>query len=657
METYIDSHIFNYTGQELKSIINKAIQYCKSLINNIKPLSNEEKISKFYDHIYIINYYYAMSGIMQLVSTDDIWNDIDIILETYINSFYKNKNIKIIIQNLVINNFEDKMFIDKLIKKFNECESSTSNKIKNNIKKLIVIIKNILENHKVLEITKEIQQYIPENNSSYINLNRSSYIYLQKRIKDYNIRNQIETEYFEKSENCLNYLSQIIILRSQFSVLHSCPNYFEYLFIQNNAETQDIKYLINDLNNKITIKTQKEILRFKKELLKDGEKRNIQSSDIIYYHEKLKCNNKFILKNVLQIIFNIIQENFGLIFKKINNQDNLWHQSIVTYEVYEKTQFIGLLYIDLLNRLGKSIDTPICVVLTHKYVHKFCNLNNPSQIVLLGNYKDFDSKILGYTEIILLFKEFGNIIQHLLYTNTSGLYHNDPEFNNMMPFIMEQFAWERTTIENLCISNGNNINIKILIDNIIFMRLLDLTLTIKIKCVNALFDHIIHSSSEIVNLLIENNSSAILLNLYKKIYADIMLSINVNFNTNINGIHPNVIIQEINGTEGLLFSNIICEIISFSIYHIIKHNKNHTFVNDVLKNNTEILKTAIYKFIRQIKNSYMLYIQELIGYSDIDTEKCIKENEKINVALSENTNYFNDDESDEENIIHIDRTL
>jgi hypothetical protein len=135
-------------------------------------------------------------------------------------------------------------------------------------------------------------------------------------------------------------------------------------------------------------------------------------------------------------------------------------------------------------------------------------------------------------------------------------------------------------------------------------------------------------------------------------------------NMEITGINPTVIQQEINGSEGIIYGNILTEILSFGIYNIIKTGKGISFFNNTLNVESTKIKKSLYDFIStHSTDSYDLYLQEVIGYSEIDTDVNIKEKENFkntNAILTDSSvNHFGEDsdesDNDSNNIIHIDR--
>jgi hypothetical protein len=246
------------------------------------------------------------------------------------------------------------------------------------------------------------------------------------------------------------------------------------------------------------------------------------------------------------------------------------------------------------------------------------------------------------------------------------MFHSD-EFATLLPQIMEYIAWEKETINEICKGLDETVP-----DHILFTRYIDFANSIKLRCVNAFFDHIIHNSSDVIEMIndsIKKNGKAgnILLSLYKKIYSDIMSAQRDILNLNINGINSTLLYQEINGSEGMLYGNILTEILSYGVFSLIRSgrdkrnhkNSGNYFIKNVLNSNPIKLKKTLYKFISKLgEDSYDLYLQKLIGYNEIDTDVNMKQ-----ILLDNNSNHFaeetNEPSSDEdlEEVIHMERRL
>jgi hypothetical protein len=656
---FICKNIFNPNKNSQKNI-NKIIDYCSRIQYKI---INEDSKEFYYilELINIIDFVYNSITLMLLIQYNHILSECDKSIMLFINSFYNNKIIyeKLLnIKNKIDNN---QLFVyEKIVDKFNKIHAEKSYN-------LLKLMNNIKENiNKILEIdtdydTSKIKKYINHDIPKNILLTKNSYFYLQRTISDSDIRNDIEKQYFKKSHNTFGLLSKLIIHRHNYALIYNKKTYFDYIKKKTPDESKEIRNLINDLIEKIDNKSRKEIERIRRELKKDGSNKKVDLYDIIYYYDKLKTKILFKPNNVLSILLNLLKIYFGLNIVT-SKSNNLWNKSVITYEVSNSNNIIiGYLFVDLEKKDGSNINSPTAIRLSKKF-KKGSNIITDNNVVLLSNYKDLNSNCMTYSDIVYLFKEFGNALQYLV-KNYDGFIISDNQFNILFSQLMEYIAWEKSTITKLCSEYDSSV-----IDHILFTRYIDFTNSIKLRCINALFDHIIHNSVDLIDILKKNDNDIhigdvrngeVLFSLYKQIYSDIMISQKDIVNLNINGINPSIIYQQINGSECILYENVLTEILSYGIYYVVKQGKGNLFINSVLQSEPHKFRKALYEYISEIENSYDLYINEVIGINEIDTEKNIEIKNKFknsNEILTDSvTNCFNennsDDSSDEDIII------
>lgn len=625
------------------------LKYASDLLDSLLSDTNHiTKINNLIEHTYIINHYYAVIGLMQLVTNDKEWYKCNKIIEKYMIKFYQNKNLMRIIAGLLklSKNDEHIHLCTKIIKKSQE--TSEVILLKKNMAQSVSIIQAELEKSVRVEIPNDMRSMLPTkindaiDKSNNLMINRSIYFYLQRKIRDSKIRTYIEKKYMSKSLLCFNEFANLLALRHKFALALDYDNFFQYKRQQHGAESNDITYLITDLMTKIDDRTKKEIDRIHRELAKDGQNKKVDMGDIIYYHEKLKSKNKFSPLKAINVIFEHVEKLFDIKFKKISKYQSLWHSSVSEYEMWYNDTFYGYLYFDLIARQDKNIITTTYLSLSHKYI-KGSKIYFPKG-VLIGNFDDLEDNCVSYSEIVILFREFGHAVQNLLLNTTIGIHHSHNEFENITAQIMEFLAWEKSTIQKICSNISSSTTLS---DHIIFTKYIDFGITIKLKCLNSLFDHIIHNSPSIIQLMsnMEHNKGSVICDLYKKIYKDVMSSFSNMLNLDLQYVNPNILIQETNGNEGILYGNILSEILAYTVYKSVKSGNGKKFINDVLLSNPNIsIKKLIHEYVANEQvDSYDLYMTELIGYSEVDTELNINEKNKYDVTDS--ANYF-DDNSD-----------
>ena len=636
----------------------------ETVINNCKKLEQEILSEKFdnlisdalFEWLYCINLLYKSVGLAKLINCTQNLSHVDETIEKYKVSFFNNENISKILSSLNIPNEKDN--IEKILRNFSNNKLSN---LPNKIKKITKEIRKKLDINSILITTNEMKKYV-NNLPDNLILTRQSYYYLQRKIQDTNTRNEIEKSFFQKSNNCLDLIAELISERSKYAISLGHNTFFELTQKKIHGNSNDIKSLINDLVIKIESRSRKEIDRVYRELKKDGYNKKVDLYDIIYYYEKLRTRHLFVPNKVIQILCEMVNEYFGLIMKKVVYDYELWSSNIDTYHI----EGLGFIHFDLQKQSNKKITSPVSIHLCQQYLDKN-NILHPTRIALIGGYADMNTKCITYSDIIYLFREIGYSIQLMSYQTQRGIMFHSDEFATLLPQIMEYIAWEKETINEIC--KGLD---EIVPDHILFTRYIDFANSIKLRCVNAFFDHIIHNSSDVIEIINDSikkngNAGKVLLSIYKKIYSDIMSAQSDILNLNINGINPTLLYQEINGSEGMLYGNILTEILSYGVFSLIRSgrdkknykNSGNYFIKNVLNSDLGKLKKTLYKFISNLReDSYDLYLQKLIGYNEIDTDVNMKQK-----LLDNNSNHFaeetNEPSSDEdlEEVIHMERRL
>lgn len=628
----VDKYVLKYMFGKDKKILQfaKFIEdHCKELEKGILTQNEEISLKLVYEYLYVVNTVYKNIGLLQLINGETFKelknanNSIELLQE----KFYSNVEI---FEKLVKN----KKTPEKILKKFILKQNPTIDEIQTSIKNLEQKIQSQLLSQNLIPVSKNIKSNI-SGIPNVINLSRQTYYYLQRNVYNAREREILEHHYMTHANKSLKDLAKLIIERHKFAVLSGSPTYFN-LIKKKTSNENTIKSDIEDLISKIDLKSRKEIDRIYRNLKTDKFDKKVDTNDIVYYCEKFKTKLEFTPNHVIKCLITLINKYFGIQFIEQSNVAT-WHENNIVYKVGFGKELFGYCCVDLEKRESKEMKSPICVHLCQQYT----NLENktfPTKIGIIANYTNLNIKCMTLSDVIYLFREFGYAIQMLSYKSSNGIYILNEEFDILMPQIMECILWERETVELLCSEHNN---IEDVIDNMLFTRHLQFAHSIKIKCINALFDHVIHNSQEFIKFLKsveESEHENLLISTYKKIYENIMFSQQDILNTNISGINPTVIQQEVNGSAGLVYCNIYTEILSFSIFHNIRSkiiNGGEQFIQNVMRANPSKIKTKLEEFIsKNNSDSYNIYLRELIGYNEIDTEM----NNNININISKINN-------------------
>lgn len=650
---FISKNIFNTNENTIKNV-NKIIDYSEKIKQKIKTGDQKDKTLYFIlEIINVIDFVYNSVSVMLLIEKNDILSSCEKNIEQFINNFYKDGDIFIAlknIKNMYDGGNNDTYTYNKIIKKFENINNSKLLSISKTCEKIKSNIDEILNNDYVIDCTK-IKKYkndIPDE----LLLTNNTYYYLQRIVSNSALRKEIEKSYFEKSKKSLNLLAKLIVARHEYALLNNKKSYFDYITEKTNEEGENIRKLIGDLLAKINTRSRKELERIHRELKKDGYDKKVDLYDIVYYYDKLKTKILFSPNIVLDVLFKLLTHYFNLKITKKIKDIKLWDKSIDIYDVTIDNIYIGCIFIDLLKRPNKKSMSPTAIRLSKRF-KKGENIITNNNIIIIANYTSINQKCMTYSDIVYLFKEFGNGLQYLI-KNYDSMIINDDKFNTLFSQLMEYIAWERTTIEKICYDSNSNI-----IDHILFTRYIDFANSIKLRCINAIFDNVLCNSDLyydglIKNLKNDNNPGDLLFTIYKDIYSEIMEPQKDIVNREINGINPSIVYQQINGSECILYENILTEILSYGIFYIIKKGNGKYFIKNVLQVQPNKFMNSLYQYISEIPNSFNLYIQEVIGFDEIDTEQ----NTKININhnhsndITDSTNAFNDnsDSPDVENI-------
>ena len=648
------SKLFQQKDTILRDEILRYLEFSHNKLNELLKKGSDIDIVKFLvADTYNFNKYHSYVGLKLVTSEDyEFWDIIDhklsdaselLLSDTRLYNrlvtILAQKSESINSQYITFVNRIVSGFIKKGIHKDTTRIKNISAMIRNNKNKVI----NKLENNPIINIDRNLLEFgktgkTRKSEKVRVELTRDNYFYLLNTISDANVRSKIETAYNMKSDSIMTDICKIIVLRQYYATELGYGSYFDYINNKNN-NSNDIKELIFDLISKVDLRATNEIERIHTELAKDGFNKKVEYNDIIYYHNKLQSKLLFKPSSVFASIFKSINKYFSISF--VSSDRPKWHNSVEVFECIDKrtNAKLGILYLDIAYSPGKRIDSPMFIKLSDKY-----QINGEmymAEVCITANYKDVGTRCMSYNEIVQMYREFGNVLQNISYISHTGLINYDKSFSNFLPQIMEYIAWERDTIENIAPESTPE-----QIDHIIFGRNIDVCYSIKTRCIQASVDHIIHNSKEFSSLvndyLKEAKSTApnILTTLYKKTFTEMMSKSRDILNTDIKSIPPNFIAQMINGNEGILYGNISSEILSYAVFSSIKDGKGEKFRKEVLEPTDKSFNNLLLQFISSIDtDTYNLYLSKIIGL-DIEND---------DELVTENTNFFDDKDSDSDN--------
>lgn len=638
--------IFNLHHNELLTKINNIISESEKMIENIlnilnNNLQDNEKIKLLIEDTFLFDTYYGVinTKILLAESNDELKSLLmaETKLKNYNTNFNKNKNLLDLIINLIktTNDEYNKIFlakmgqsIEKFGTRFNNVEKiskiliqleQTENNILTNIEKPL----NIKLDRQKLDAHSDSIMSTVYNDLNNVRINKKIYYYLLKKISDKKLRNDISDKFMKKFINILPLAGKLIILRDAYAKNLGNNNFYELISGKSTEETNNIHELIKDLNSQIDEKFNIIVFGLKSN---NNYTDKINLNDIIHLLNKFDVDIKIKPIEIMQIVMFTIQKKFNLEFKYSNVDSlNKYSNCIEIYDQQKKLR--GYIHVDLLSRETKNINQVTVIKLNNQYKE---NLPN---VYLLGCYSDLEKNYCNYSDLVIMFREFGNILMNIFALTPNGINEVDVEIYNFIPDFMEFLAYDNFVLDLVCTKlYGNDKNNIKRIKNIKIYKSYERIINLKIKCLHTLFDNIVHVSDSLINEIKKCELEDIktkLLQLYNKIFCDIFQKQKNIIHLDYNLITPQIIYNLIDGNQGLIFGSIISYILAFNCYDIITKSQNNTFnfIIELLENKNYSYKQTILNFISDKNIDYYTYF--LKNCLDIDDEENYYEEETI----------------------------
>jgi len=663
--------LINKSPQEIEKYVNMFIKSSLNLrYGIIENTDYSECMIGIIRDTYMCNLLMRYIGLMMLLSNDTFWIDLDNKITSYIANYYNNSKFKqkqIELYNHYYQKYQKNKtdydycrFLDKMI---NKSDTIKLSEIKKYISMYENRILNLLRIDPVMRIPKKYFTTIPkqfemdsDKDKMIIPLTEENYHYLLDIIDDIDIRHQIENQYNSRSETVMNDLSKLIILRHKYANELGYESYYKYINRGKHDNSETIKELITELNKSLDENTSSEVnsvYEFIKKINKNIP--YLSQSDILKYVRYSKSEIQFNLDDVIDVLFRVIETYFDLKITKSNCKS--WTDDMSVYELYDNTtnDLLGRLYVDIKynQKRIKNVSEPISIILTDRMLIGDSNKQfTVAEVALLGNY----NQQIDFDNIKKIFREMGYALTGLCYNSRVGLLNNDEEFSNFMPHLMEYILWDKDTI-TLLINSAKKYNKNIdhsFFDQIQNYRFIDISYNLKLRCVSSKFDHLIHNSPSLIKLYSTSerehkSAKPEIIKTYMMIYKEAFGCVENYHITDIKYIDPSTIVQIANGSQGVLYSNLMNEIFSYGSYWIIKNKKDKDFRKIVLSNSIENYRDLVRKYISKLDdNSFHLYMKNVINHYPSDH----KENKEHNKPV------FNDSFDDDffiNNTINIDQ--
>ncbi len=608
----------------IQNMIKNSENDLKNILEN-PNISDIKKIKMLIDNTFLFDTYSSGINLMTLLTKESEWKRAEILIKNYNVKINTNKDLLNCVIKLIdkTNDKYEKIFLAKMGKSMEKYGTVADNTDKitrimlqidqteNNIYSIIEKpIKLKIDRNKIDARSESIMSSVYNETNNTILINKKSYYYLIKKIKDKNIRLELESQYIKKFHNILPLVGKLLLLRDVYSKNLGFTNFYDLCSEKTNEETEELQSLITDLNNNLDVSFKKIIKELKDIIKKD----KITFNDIIYGISLITPEIKLKPIEIIQYVMITIQKKFNIEFKSSKQKSLNQYSNCI--EIYNSSKILkGYLFIDLLKRDGKNIDQTTVIKLNNQYG------DNLPSVYLMSSYSDLEKESCSYSELVNMFREFGNVLINLFAYTPNGINEIDIEIYNFFPDIMEFLAYDDLILDLVCNKiYGENSNKKK--REIKLLRRLELIVNLKIKCANALFDNVIHSSNSLINKIKKSeleDIKTILLDLNYKIFQDIfgihsdILEINKNY------ISPSIMNNLINGNHGYIYGTILSIILSYNAYNLIISGKSNNFIDKLLENRDYSYRKMILEFVSELKHDY--YIEFLTKCLNIEIKK------------------------------------
>lgn len=420
---------------------------------------------------------------------------------------------------------EDKLAQQKFLKIFEyfgvNLDEKTSNEL-NELKKKLKSIEN--------DFLNEVDNASIVYNDKKITIDNISRIFLDCSDDE---KKYIYNKFYSLCRNNASRLLEALKIRDQIAKKCNYDNFFRYKTNNNYISDQFKLEEIFSYTKEHFFPIYLEELEKCKKYNKDIEVYNINS---IYQNLKKSIKHKFTVRQALDLTFEYFKQNFNYDIRQVDN-DNYICDECLKYEVYNRDEICGILYLDLYERKNKSAFTynypisPSCVINGERIL--------PSTIIISQFNDDIGCDM---DDMINLWHEIGHAQHNFLCRTKYSVLSGSSSVENDLTEIPSTFM-EFLCQEHLSELHSTEINIKNF--NIGYITILTLA--------RAMFDNYIHT-----NVLPDNFD---FMSIYNKICSDLKLPQEPN-NTCI----LNFFVHIMSGYEGQYYKYLIGDIYSYTLY-------------------------------------------------------------------------------------------
>lgn len=342
-------------------------------------------------------------------------------------------------------------------------------KLQDHIADISIQFSNNIESHKdILIITEEQSKGLPEDykkerkldNGTYqIDLSYPSYYPFMKYCQDEGARKALYLKFSNRAaDKNLDLLQQLLTTRKQVADLLGYSSYAEYQVGNKMVKTPKTVWdFENGLIDKVKIKAKRdydELLDVKRNYIHDATAGTINPWESSFYNnllleQKYKLDNQelkkyFELNNVLNGLFSITQNLFGLQYNEVKNP-SVWQEDVRLFEVMRDGKLIARFYLDLYPRADKYGHAACFGMISGKMTKNGYQVPSAALVCNFPKPSADQPSLMPHGDVETFFHEFGHVLHNLLTTSDLASFAGTNvaiDFVEAPSQIFENWVWE-----------------------------------------------------------------------------------------------------------------------------------------------------------------------------------------------------------------------
>jgi thimet oligopeptidase len=437
------------SGKNMLKYCEEQISQAKDLRNLlIKPDKNFLKILDYYNQILVrLDEANSYAGLLsQVHPSEQVRKEAELCEQKtsgFITEFSLDKKVYDALlagENFELNR-EAKRVLDRALRDFRRSgvdkDEQTREKIKKLKDELVTVGQEFGQNirderfviklHNVDDLAGLPQDYINSHQPGpdgtiEISTDGPDYVPFMSYAHNSDLRKELRFKYLNRGQNNGPVLQSMINKRNELAKLLNYNSYADYIVEENMIKkTEAVHEFIDRISAIAKHGADKEydaMLKFKQKT--DKKATYIPGYDSAYLEQAYKksafnfdsqsVRPYFAYNNVRDGLLAVTSKLFGISYKPVSDAQ-VWHESVESYDVYDKSGKLGRIYLDMHSRDGKYKHAAQFTVRTGLNNRQYpegalvCNFPNPKE----GD----GSALMEHRQVVTMFHEFGHLLHHI----------------------------------------------------------------------------------------------------------------------------------------------------------------------------------------------------------------------------------------------------